>query len=85
MGYDLRRLARKGLLRRVPTKLCYTLTPYGRRAALFLTKVHLRVLQPGLQALDTRIGAQAPPRLRTIFAALDAATDSLIEQAGLAA
>jgi hypothetical protein len=84
MSYDLRRLARKGLLRRVPAKLCYTLTPYGRRAALFLTKVHRRVLQPGLQALDTRIVAQAPPRLRTIFAALDAATDSLIEEAGLA-
>ena len=27
MGYDLRRLARKGLLQRVDGKLCYTLTP----------------------------------------------------------
>jgi hypothetical protein len=85
MGYDLRRLAHKGLLRRVPDKLCYTLTPYGRRAALFLTKVHTRVLRPGLQALDARIAAQAPPPLRTVFAALDAATDSLIEEARLAA
>ena len=85
MGYDLRRLARKGLVRRVPGKLCYTVTPFGRRIALFLTKVHARVLRPGLQALDARIVAQAPPRLRTLFTALDAATDSLIEEARLAA
>lgn len=85
MGYDLRRLARKGLLRRVPGKLCYTVTPAGRRTALFLTKVHARVLRPGLQALDTRISAQAPPPLRSIFATLDRATDSLIAEARLAA
>jgi hypothetical protein len=38
MGYDLRRLARKGLLRRVPGKPSYTVTPLGRRTALFLTR-----------------------------------------------
>jgi len=85
MGYDLRRLVRKGLLGRVPGRLCYSLTPLGRRVALFLTKVHARVLRPGLQALDPHIVAQAPPRLRTLFIALDAATDSLIEEARLAA
>ncbi len=85
MGYDLRRLARKGLLRRVPGKLCYSVTPFGRRAALFLTKVHARVLRSGLQALDARVAAHAPPPLRTAFAALDAATDSLIKEARLVA
>lgn len=85
MGYDLRRLARKGLLRRVPGKLCYTLTPSGRRTAVFLTKVLARVLRPGLQALDTRITAQAPPPLRTAFLAVDAATNALITEARLAA
>ena len=85
MGYDLRRLARKGLLRRVPGKLCYSVTPFGRRAALFLTKVHGRVLRSGLQALDARVVAHAPPPLRTAFAALDAATDSLIKEARLVA
>ncbi len=85
MGYDLRRLARKGLLCRVEGKLCYTLTPYGRRVGLFLTKVHARVLRPGLQALDLRAPSQAPPPLRTAFAALDAATTSLINDARLAA
>lgn len=85
MGYDLRRLARKGLLRRVEGKLCYTLTPFGRRVALFLTKVHARVLRAGLQALDARVIAQTPPPLRAAFAALDVATNALIKEARLAA
>lgn len=85
MGYDLRRLARKGLVRQVPGKLCYTLTPFGRRVALFLTKVYARVLRPGLQALDLQIVAQLPPPLRVAFAAVDAATDNLIQEARLAA
>jgi hypothetical protein len=85
MGYDLRRLARKGLLRRVPGKLCYTLTPIGRRTALFLTKLQARVIRPGLQALDTRITAHAPPPLRSAFLALDVATEALITEARLAA
>jgi hypothetical protein len=85
MGYDLRRFARKGLVRRVPGKLCYTVTPFGRRVALFLTKVHARVLRPGLQALDERMTARVPPPLRCAFAALDAATDALVKEARLAA
>ena len=85
MGYDLRRLARKGFLARVPGKLCYTLTPYGRRTALFLTKVQARVLRPGFQALDPQPVSHAPPPLRTALAAGDAATEALITQARLAA
>jgi hypothetical protein len=85
MGYDLRRLLRKGLLHRVPGKLRYVLTPAGRRTALFLTKVYARVLRPGLQALDTRITAQVPPPLRTAFLSIDHATDVLIKEAKLAA
>ena len=56
---------------RVPGKLCYTLTPCGRRVALFLTKLYARVLRPGLQALDRR-GLAVPPPLRRAFAAVDA-------------
>jgi hypothetical protein len=85
MGYDLRRLARKGFIARVDGKLCYTLTPYGRRTALFLTKVHARVLRPGFQALDPQHLSHAPPRLRTALRAVDAATDTLFAQARLAA
>jgi hypothetical protein len=60
MGYDLRRLKRKGLIQPVVRKLCYTLTPQGRRVALFLTKVQARILRPGLQALDLRITSATP-------------------------
>jgi len=85
MGYDLRRLAQKGLIRRVEGKLCYTLTPHGRRVTLFLTKLYGRVVRPGFQALDRRIASQAPPPLRTALAAVDAATERLLQEARLAA
>lgn len=85
MGYDLRRLARKALIHRVEGKLCYTLTPLGRRVALFLTKLYARVLRPGFQALDPQIQSQAPPPLRRALAAVDAATHSLLADARLAA
>ena len=85
MGYDLRRLIRKGLLTRLDQQHRYVLTPYGRRVALFLTKVHARVLRPGLQALDLRFIAQVPPPLRTTFTALDRAIDAHIAEAQIAA
>jgi hypothetical protein len=85
MGYDLRRLARKGFIARIQGKLCYTLTPYGRRTTLFLTKVYARVLRPGFQALDPQHPSQVPPPLRTALAAVDAATDALVAQANLTA
>jgi hypothetical protein len=85
MGYDLRRLARKDLIARVDGRLCYTLTPHGRRLALFLAKLYARVLRRGFQALDTRIASQAPPPLRTALAAVDAATDRLLQEARLVA
>ena len=85
MGYDLRRLLRKGLLTRLDHQKRYVLTPYGRRVALFLTKVHARVLRPGLQTLDLSFTAQVPPRLRTTFIALDRAIDAHIAEAQLAA
>ena len=85
MGYDLRRLRRKGLVKRLDHQKRYVLTPYGRRVALFLTKVHARVLRPGLQALDLTFTAQVPPALRTTFAALDRAIDIHIAAAQIAA
>jgi hypothetical protein len=85
MGYDLRRLARKGLLERHPGRLSYTLTPWGRRVALFLTKLHVRVLRPGLQAIDPRIPSHAPPAVRIALQEVDIAVRLLARQAGLAA
>ncbi|MFH1087332.1 MAG: hypothetical protein V1737_01945 [Chloroflexota bacterium] len=81
MGYDLRRLARKGLIRRVNHRLCYALTPCGRRVALFLTKLYSRVLRPGLQALDLHIRSQAAPPILSAFLALETATNKLLYEA----
>jgi len=85
MGYDLRRLVRKGLIARLDGQKRYVLTPHGRRVALFLTTVHARVIRPGLQALDLSFAAEAPPALRTTFAALEHAIDAHIAEAQLAA
>jgi hypothetical protein len=85
MGYDLRRLRRKGLITRLDAQKRYVLTPYGRRVAFFLTKVHARVLRPGFQALDLRFTARVPPSLRTTFAALDHAIEAHIAAAHVAA
>jgi hypothetical protein len=85
MGYDLRRLARKGLIQRLPSKLRYQLTPFGRRVALLLTKVHARVFRPGLQALDPRIPSTAPPALRLAAQEFDIALTVMLRQANLAA
>ena len=85
MGYDLRRLARKGLIRRVNHQLRYELTPAGRRIALFLATLEARVLRPGLQALDTRIVSTAPPPLRVAMLRFDREVERLAQQAHLAA
>jgi len=50
--YDLRRLKRKGLIRRLRNRCRYELTPLGRRVAVLFTKTYSRVLAPGFTALD---------------------------------
>ncbi len=45
--------------------------------------MHARVLCPGLQALDLRLVSHTPPALRTVFAALDTATETLITETGV--
>jgi hypothetical protein len=52
MTYDLRRLRRKGLIRRVPRSHRYQLTGHGRRTAVFLTKTYARIVNPSLAELD---------------------------------
>jgi hypothetical protein len=50
--YDLRRLKRKGLIRRLRKKHRYPLTPIGRAVAVLFTKTYGRVLAPGLALFD---------------------------------
>ena len=59
MTYDLRRLRRKGLIRRVPGSQQYELTDHGRRIAIFFTKIYTRVVNPSLAELDPALPARA--------------------------
>jgi hypothetical protein len=59
MTYDLRRLRRKGLIRRVPKSQRYELTDYGRRTAVFFTKTYTRIVNPSLAELDPTL----PPEI----------------------
>ena len=52
MTYDLRRLRRKGFIRRLPGSQRYQVTPDGRRLAVFFTKTHARIVCPSLAELD---------------------------------
>ena len=52
MTYDLRRLRRKGLIRRVPKTQRYEVTDFGRTIAVLFTKTYVRILNPSLAELD---------------------------------
>ncbi|WP_207974744.1 hypothetical protein, partial [Parafrankia sp. BMG5.11] len=83
MSYDLRRLRLHGLIERVPGTHRYQITPAGQRHALFLTRVHNRVLRTGIAELVDR--HSDPPPLRRAADAYDTAINELIHHAGLAA
>ena len=85
MGYDLRRLVRKGLLRRLGRRLRYQLTTDGRRLALYLAKLLTRVLRPGLQALDPLLPSVVSPALRIGLQEVDIAVRAMLNDARLAA
>jgi hypothetical protein len=85
MGYDLRRLVRKGLLQRLGRQLRYELTTEGRRLALFLAKLLTRVLRPGLQALDPLLPSTVSPALRIGLQEVDIAVRAMLNDARLAA
>jgi hypothetical protein len=51
MTYDLRRLRLHGLIERIPGSHRYRVTARGLRIALYLTRVHARLVRPGLTHL----------------------------------
>jgi hypothetical protein len=53
MSYDLRRLRLHGLIERIPGTHRYTVTDHGFRLAVFLTRVHNRLIRTGLAELLT--------------------------------
>jgi hypothetical protein len=81
MSYDLRRLRAHGLITRIPGSHRYRVSDAGLDHALFLTRVHDRLLRGGLARL-------ADPHNRDLRAASRAyrsAVDNLISESGLAA
>ena len=83
MTYDLRRLRLKGIIWRVPKTHRYLLTPYGRKVALFFTRLHARVFRPGFACLDASVQISSP--LAEALAQVDREIDRLIDDAHLAA
>lgn len=82
--YDLRRLRLHGLIHRVPHTFRYHVTTTGLRTAMFLTRVHTRLLIAGL----ARLADPSPPtpsRLRTAATTYEAAIDDLADITGSAA
>jgi hypothetical protein len=85
--YDLRRLTRKGLIRRVARTQRYELTDHGRMIAVFFTKTYTRIVNPSLAELDARL---PEPIARTTalgrpWRQFEHALDDRIKQAAIAA
>jgi hypothetical protein len=82
--YDLRRLRLHGLIERLPGTHRYRITESGRRVALFFSKLHSRLLRPGLSQLFDGC-PEAPNRpLAAAMRHLDRAFAGLVAQAKLA-
>jgi hypothetical protein len=82
MAYDLRRLARKGLLERLPACNRYQLTVLGRRLVLFSARLHSHVFCRGLARLEPNYPADD---LNQAWRAFDAQLAELTTEARLAA
>jgi hypothetical protein len=80
-SYDLARLARNGLVTRVPHRNQYALTPDGLKFAVFYTKVHDRILRP-LMAGDR---PPAPPTLQEALRTIDTEITQRLDAARLPA
>ena len=85
--YDLRRVRRKGLIRRIPRSQRYELTEQGRPIAVFFTKTYTRIVNPALAELDPQLPNDNAPRspLARSWRDFERALDERIEQAAIAA
>lgn len=85
MTYDLRRLRLHGIIQRIPGTHRYEVTPEGLRICLFLTKVHVRVIRPGVSEFMDGC-PKAPNRpVANAMRQLDRSMEQLIAEAKLAA
>jgi hypothetical protein len=85
--YDLRRLKRKGLIRRLRKKQRYELTAVGRGVAVLFTKTYGRVLAPGLALFDPALPDEVACRspLAIAWRALNRALKDFAERSLVAA
>jgi len=77
--YDLRRLRLHGLIERVPRSHRYRVTDFGFRAALFLSRAHIRLLRAGLAP------SPQPAPLQAALAHVDRTIDRIWTSGNLAA
>lgn len=84
MTYDLRRLRLHGLIRRIDKTRRYEVTDLGLRIALYFTRVHDRLLRPGLSLV---VPDHVPNEslLATCFRKLEVAMNAWVDKARLAA
>ena len=83
MSYDLRRLRLHGLIQRLPGTHRYIVTEHGFHLAVFLTRVHNRLLRPGLSEILDQV--ELDSRLRLEVHRLDAIVDKIAREHSLAA
>jgi hypothetical protein len=84
MTYDLRRLRVHALIERIPHSHRYRLTDTGLHQAMFLTRIHDRLIRTGLSQLCDPHPPRSSP-LATAAHAYQNALDQLIHDSGLAA
>jgi hypothetical protein len=82
MTYDLRRLRTHGLIEKIAHTNRYRVTDHGLHTAMFLTRVHDRLLPTGLAHLADQ---STPSPIRTAATAYQRAIDNLTNKTGLAA
>jgi len=83
MTYDLRRLRLHGLIERMAHSHRSQVTELGRRVALFFTKVHRRILRPGLSQLFDGCPKAPNHAVATALRRLDQARSNLLDAAKL--
>jgi hypothetical protein len=85
MTYDLRRLRLHGIIERIPGTHRYEVTAEGLRICLFLTKVHVHVIRPGVSQLMDGCPKAPNQPVANAMRKLDRSMEQLITEAKLAA
>lgn len=85
MTYDLRRLRLHGLIQKIPGTRRYHTTQNGRRSCLFISKLHARILRPGLARITPQPHHQQTHAITSTMRRLDRDIEKLVQQAKIAA